>query len=68
MHHGDEWKDKGIIRIMLAKDSHLRVYVFSLCNEKVRAFVVRGTTKTKGEIKKCLPMQLGLTRQTTLRV
>ena len=37
-----EWcpKVEGMIRSMLAKDSHPRGYVFSLCNEKIRAIVV----------------------------
>ena len=49
-----EWCPKAegkIIRIMLAKGSHPRAYVFSLCNEKVRAFVVRGTRKTNERLK-----------------
>ena len=41
----------GVIIInVFAKDLHPRAYVFSLCNEKVRASVVRGTTRTKGEV------------------
>lgn len=40
-----------IIRIVLAKGSKPHAYVFSSCNEKVRALVVRGTTRTKEEIK-----------------
>ena len=52
-HERYKWCPKeegGIIMIMLAKDSHPRAYIFSLCNEKVRAIVVRGTTRTKREI------------------
>ena len=35
---------------MFAKDLHPRAYVFSLCNEKIRVIIVRGTTRTKREI------------------
>lgn len=42
--------EDGIIRSMLAKDSHPYAYVFLLCNEKVRAIIVRGTTKIEKEI------------------
>ena len=50
VHERYAWNPKadGIIRNMLAKDSHPRAYVFLSCNEKVIAFVVRGTTRTKG--------------------
>ena len=43
-------EEGGIIRIMLSKDLHPRAYIFSLCNEKVRVIVVRGTTRTTGYI------------------
>ena len=43
-------KAEGIIRSMLAKDSHPHAYVFSLGNEKVREIVVRRTTEIKKEI------------------
>ena len=39
---------------MLAKDSYPRAYVFSSCNEKIKAIVVRGTTiieRDKGDEK-----------------
>ena len=48
-----EWcpkAEEGIIRSMLTKDSHPRAYIFPLCNEKFRAFVVLGTTRTKEKI------------------
>lgn len=40
-------KEEGINRIVLSKDSHHRAYVFSSYNDKVRASVVSGTTRTK---------------------
>ena len=49
-----EWcpkAEEGIIRSMLAKDSHPHAYVFSLCNEKVRAIVVRNHENREIDIK-----------------
>jgi hypothetical protein len=44
-------KAEGIIRSMLAKDSHPHAYVFSLCNEKIRAIVVEPITAETKENK-----------------
>ena len=52
-HERYEWCPKaegGIIRSMLAKDSHPRAYVFSLCNEKIRAIVVRNYENRERDI------------------
>ena len=40
---------EGIIRSMLTKDSHPRAYVFSSCNQKIRAIVVWNYENRKGE-------------------